>query len=235
MQSPGEEVKIHLLSCTPSPLDHIGRCAGYCWGAKVDSREKNVNRAKECIKSGHGRVLEYVEVTAVIEDLSARAIRELYTHIAGTTRLQASTRYIDESGFEYFTPPSCNGLDEYKVAMDEVRKSYTDLVASGVPKEDAANLLPIGMMSKMVWKVNLRSLVNFFQQRLCMRAYHEIREFAKAMKVKLREIDPEWKWIAESLFVPKCEIYKYRNPDICFCTEDKCCGRHKKLEDMRYK
>lgn len=49
---------------------------------------------------------------------------------------------------------------------------------------------------------------------------------------RLAEIDEEWAWIANALFVPQCEIYKYRNENLVFCTEQQCCGKHKKIEDI---
>ena len=87
------------------PLQKIGKMAGVCWNSPVDDAEKNIKRAKECILSGHGRVLEYVDIELCIEKYSARAIREYYTHIAGgPTRLQESTRYVNCENFDYYLP-----------------------------------------------------------------------------------------------------------------------------------
>lgn len=203
----------------------------------MDDAEKNKKRAISCIKAGHGRVMEFVEVEVVISGISARCAREIYTHIAGVTRLQASTRYIsEENGFDYYTPPKIAAQPEtelpYTKGMQQIQDSYNTLLERGIPKEDAANLLPLGMNTKMVWKINLRSLVNFQNKRLCTRALKEIREFAIDLKNKLAEIDEEWAWIANALFVPQCEIYKYRNENLVFCTEQQCCGKHKKIEDI---
>ena len=230
------EIKI-LDGTTKNPLQKIGYNAGVCWGAPLDDAEKNKKRAISCIKAGHGRVMEFVEVEVVLDGLSARCAREVYTHIAGVTRLQASTRYIsEENGFGYYTPDKISAQPEtelpYMVGMDQIQKSYNTLLERGIAKEDAANLLPLGMNTKMVWKINLRSLVNFMNKRLCTRALREIRELAIDLKNKLAEIDDEWAWIANALFVPQCEIYKYRNDSLVFCPEAQCCGRHKKIEDI---
>ncbi len=215
----------------------FGYRAGVCWGAPLDDAEKNKKRAISCIKAGHGRVMEFVEVEVVVSGISARCAREIYTHIAGVTRLQASTRYIsEEAGFDYYTPTKIAAQPEtempYTLGMQQIQDSYNTLLARGIAKEDAANLLPLGMNTKMVWKINLRSLVNFMSKRLCNRALKEIREFAIDLKNKLAEIDEEWAWIANALFVPQCEIYKYRNENLVFCTEQQCCGKHKKIEDI---
>lgn len=230
-------MKIRLLNGTTElPLQTIGERAGICWNAPTNSEEANKKRAIGCIKSGHGRVMEYVEIEVVLEGASARMMREIYTHIAGTTRLQSSTRYVDETNFDYFVPPkidnNATNKETYNTVMSAIDDGYFKLLNDGVSKEDAANVLPLGMNSKMVWKINLRSLVNFMNQRLCNRAYHEIRDFAKLLRAALKGMNEEWEWIANNLFVPKCEVYRYINPEFVFCPEAQCCGRHKKITEL---
>ena len=233
-------MKIELLDGTTEfPLQKCGYNAGVCWGAQLDDKEKNIKRAISCIKAGHGRVLEYVDIEMIIDGASARCMRELYTHIGGSpTRLQASTRYISEQdGFGYYTPPKIENdivnKNMYTEGMSDIQKVYNGLLENGVTKEDAANLLPLGMNSKMVWKINLRALINFQNKRLCMRALKEIRDLSTEIKKQLAAKNEEWAWIADNLFVPTCEMYKYRNPQLVFCPEQQCCGKHKKIEDLK--
>ena len=87
-----------LEETTKKPLTLMGRRAGVCWGADITDDGKNYKRGLDCLQSGHGRVMEYVNVEMVIDGYSARVIREWYTHLGGSpTRLQASTRYINYS------------------------------------------------------------------------------------------------------------------------------------------
>jgi thymidylate synthase (FAD) len=232
-------MKIELLDgTTENPLQKMGYNAGVCWAAPLDDAEKNRKRAISCIKAGHGRVLEYVDVEMVISGASARCLRELYTHIGGSpTRLQSSTRYVsEEQGFGYYIPPKIENNIElkpiYEDGMELIQKTYNALMARKATKEDAANLLPLGMESKMVWKINLRALINFMNRRLCTRALKEIRDLSIEIKNQLAAKNEEWAWIADNLFVPTCEIYKYRNPNLVFCPEQQCCGKHKKIEDL---
>ena len=214
---------------TKNPLQLIGRESGICWGSDTSDKEKNIKRAWDCINSGHGRVLEFPQVYMELNDYSARVIREFYTHIGGaSTRIQASTRYIDyESGFEYVTPPSLKKRPEaeqvYKQAMADIQRSLQTLDALKIPREDCAMLLPLGMTTKVVCRMNLRTLVDMFHQRLCSRAYWEFRDLMKDLFVALMEYSNEWRDIALQLFVPKCEVYGY-------CTEKKSCGRMSKKE-----
>ena len=232
-------MEIELLDgTTENPLQKMGYNAGVCWAAPLDDAEKNRKRAISCIKAGHGRVLEYVDVEMVISGASARCLRELYTHIGGSpTRLQSSTRYVsEEQGFGYYIPPKIENNEElkpiYEDGMEMIQKTYNSLMARKATKEDAANILPLGMESKMVWKINLRALINFMNRRLCTRALKEIRDLAIEIKDRLAEKNEEWAWIATNLFVPTCEIYKYRNPNLVFCPEQQCCGKHKKIEEL---
>ena len=96
------------------PISLIGREAGVCWGADILAEDKNYKRGLDCLISGHGRTLEYLQAYVVLEGYSARVIRELYTHIGGApTRLQASTRYIDyQKGFDYVIPPKISSNEE---------------------------------------------------------------------------------------------------------------------------
>lgn len=232
-------MNIELLDgTTENPLQKMGYNAGVCWAAPLDDAEKNRKRAISCIKAGHGRVLEYVDVEMVISGASARCLRELYTHIGGSpTRLQSSTRYVsEEQGFGYYIPPKIENNPElkpiYEDGMENIQKTYNSLMARKATKEDAANILPLGMESKMVWKINLRALINFMNRRLCTRALKEIRDLSIEIKDRLAEKNEEWAWIATNLFVPTCEIYKYRNPNLVFCPEQQCCGKHKKIEEL---
>ena len=212
---------------TKTPLQQIGEFAGICWGANTEDKDKNIKRAWSCINSGHGRTEEFPDVYCVIEKYSAKCMREIYTHIGGLpTRLQASTRYIDyEKGFETITPTSVKNNPEatavWNKAIEEIHKNMTSLKELGIPKEDYTNLLPLAYESKMVWKINLRTLINFMNQRLCTRAYWEMRNFANELKTALSNYSEEWAEIAQKLFVPKCEVVGY-------CIENQCCGRKPK-------
>lgn len=213
------------------PLNTIGYCAGVCWNSPVDDKEKNIKRAKSCILSGHTRTAEYPEVYCIVEGYSARCIRELYTHIIGTTRLQSSTRYVDaknmdvEQDFYYPFASNPEASEVYKEGLTSIMQTYEKLEELGYPKEDAANILPLGMNTKIVWKINLRALMHFMNMRLCSRAYKEIRQLSNELKAELRKLSTEWEWICDNLLVPKCEAMGY-------CDEAKSCGRKITKEEM---
>lgn len=223
--------KITILpQTTKDPLQLIGTTSAVCYNADISNKEKNIKRALDCIHSGHGRVLEWPNVEVIVEGFSAKMMREAMRHIVGTSVLQASTRYIDyEKGFDVITPPAIannnEAMEVWCKAISDIKMAMGALKALGVPKEDYTNLLPLAYQSKMIWKVNLRTLVNFMNMRLCSRAYWEIREFSNMLKKALMEYSPEWEIICKELFVPKCDAVGY-------CTEAKCCGRRKTKSEV---
>ena len=216
---------IILPETTKNPITLIGKRAGVCWGADISDNEKNYKRGMECIMAQHGRTLEYVNVEMIIDGYSARVIREFYTHIGGApTRLQASTRYINYNDFNYIVPKSIkNSKDNeawelYSSAIRVIKQTCANLENIGLPREDIAMLLPLGMTTKIVDKRNLRNLIDMSHQRMCTRAYWEYRELFNDICVSLSKVSNEWKWIIDNLFKPKCEVLGY-------CLEKKSCGR----------
>lgn len=215
---------------TKYPITMIGRYAGECWGADTSDPEKNYKRGLGCLKSEHGRTWEFPDIYMILDGYSARVIREWYTHIGGSpSRLQASTRYIDyEHGFQYVVPNSIRNdevrYEIYSEAIHQIHKALVELDNLGVPREDSAMLLPLGMTTKVACKHNFRNISDMSGQRECTRAYWEYREIMKDLHNALSEYSEQWKLLADMYLKPKCEKVGY-------CTEAKSCGRKPKKEN----
>lgn len=211
---------------TKDPLALMGKMAGICWSSDTSDENKNYKRGLDCLQSGHGRAMEFPQVYMIIDGYSARTLRQLYTHIGGSpTRLQESTRYINYDNFDYNIPPSIikNSVAKarYDQIMRQISEAYKDLEALGIPKEDCGLVLPLGMKSKMVFRTNLRQLVDMSHERLCNRAYWEFHQLMEDMMIALSDYSDEWKYIVHNCFHAKCEEYG-------FCTEKNSCGRFPK-------
>lgn len=208
---------------TKNPITMIGMEAGVCWGADITDDKKNYKRGVDCLENEHGRTFEFPDVYMVLNGYSARVIREWYTHIGGApTRLQASTRYINyQDGFKYVTPPSIQNNDTalhvYDNMMQQITAALQALEDLGIPREDSALGLPLGMETKIVCKHNARNLIDMSHQRMCTRAYHEYRSMFKDVCSALREYSDEWAYLVDHYFMPKC---KYMG----FCKEKYTCG-----------
>lgn len=211
---------------TKYPLSLIGEEAGVCWNSDTTDIEKDRKRGISCIKSEHGRTLEYVQVYFVFHDISIKLARELYTHIGGApTRLQDSTRRVDmTSNFQYITPNTIKKNPEAKELFDKqmesIRQTEIALEKLGIPREDASGILPLDMKTTIVWRSNLRQLIDMAHKRTCTRAYWEYRALMEDIKnalIMYSDTNDEWKWIVDNLFVPNC-VYLHR------CPEAKSCG-----------
>ena len=220
-----------LPETTKDPISTIGKRAGVCWGADVNDPEKNFKRGMDCIKAGHGRTLEYVMVDLVLDGYSARVIREWYTHLGGApTRLQASTRYINYKDFGYVTPPRIannpQALEIYNSTMRTIAQNCRLLEEMGIPREDSAMQLPMGMTTKIVDHRNLRNLIDMSRNRLCSRAYWEFRGMLTDILNALRSYSKEWAIIIDTQIMAKCEYLGY-------CPESKSCGRKPQKQAKR--
>ena len=213
-----------LEMTTRNPITLIGEMAGVCWGADTSDPAKNYKRGWDCIESGHGRTMEFPDVYMMLDGYSARVIREWYTHIGGApTRLQASTRYIDYENFDFVTPQSIRDNEQakerYAYVMNQIAMALFSLEHWGIPREDAAMLLPLGMTTRIVDKRNLRNLIDMSRQRMCQRAYWEYRELFDDISGALSRYSDEWEMITDHLFMPKCEMLGY-------CPEKHGCGKY---------
>lgn len=218
---------ITIMPETPkNPITLIGQRAGICWGADVTDDAKNYRRGLDCIESGHGRTLEFVNVDMLIDGYSARVIREYMRHVGGgLSVLQASTRYIDYKNFEYITPNSIAENDTaksiYSKAMYTIQAALELLESVNIPREDAAMLLPLGMTTRLVDHKNLRNLIDMSRTRMCNRAYWEFRELYGDIGIALSAYSEEWQTIVSTQFYPKCFETET-------CPEKHGCGRFPK-------
>ena len=222
---------IILPETTKNPISFCGEVSGICYGSDTSNQEKNFKRGLDCLRSGHGRVLEYSQIYLVLDGWSARVIREFGRHIGGMpTYLQASTRYIDYKNFEYYTPDTIknNRLanEKYNNCMAYISEIIEYLEKEcDIKKEDVANLLPLGMKTKIVYRTNLRGLVDMAKVRKCTRAYKEYRILFQCIEENLANYSKEWDYLInqEHVFKTKCE-------ELGYCTEKNSCGRMKRRD-----
>lgn len=223
--------KVIIDEATPkNPIALAGKMVGPCYGSDTSDDEKNYKRGKNCILDNHGRVFEYMTVWFTLDGYSAKTMREFYTHIGGApTRTQASTRYISYKGFDYIIPPSIQRNDKafkkYIDCMENIAQTTKELQEEcGIKAEDANMVLPLGMTTVVSCHFNVRTLIEMSHQRLCNRAYWEFRELMKDIMDALSNYSEEWKYLVDTFFKPKCDVYGY-------CTEKFGCGKYPKREE----
>jgi len=224
-------MKVTLTRITNDPILAIEEAASNCYDSIPDGSGKIM---KHCIKSGHQSVLEFCDFTFHIEGISRALSHQLVRHRIASYA-QRSQRYCSEDGFAYVTPKSISTSERanyiYNELMEKIEEYYETLQSLGIPNEDARMVLPNACETIIEVKMNLRTLMNFMNERLCTCAQWEIREMALAMKKAVVEQVPQ----LEENLVPKCERF---GKEFGFCMETKQrrealkCNRHPRLADV---
>lgn len=219
-------MKVTLTRVTYNPIDAVEEAACNCY----DSKPTGGKIMKSCYKSGHHAVLEFADFTFHISGVSRALTHQLVRHRLASYA-QRSQRYCGENEFNYVIPPSIRKNEEaykhYSNFMRECNELYEDLQKAGIPNEDARYVLPNACETTIEVKMNGRTLIHFFNERLCTRAQWEIRQIAMMMKKCVEEHSEQCAEFAK-LFVPKCEAH-LGTP---FCTEHSTCGKHPLLKDI---
>jgi len=214
---------VTLTNVTNNPVMAIEEAASNCYDSKPNNDGKIM---VGCYKSGHTSVLEFANFTFHIEGVSRSLLAQLTRHRHAGYAVR-SQRYCTENDFTYVTPKSIikNEVQTtYDMLMEDINDCYKRLISFGVPAEDARYVLPNACCTTLEVTMNLRALINFMNERLCSRAQWEIRELAQKMRDLITEQYPQFK----PMLVPKCEKYI----GYPFCTEQKSCGKHKKLKEV---
>ena len=167
---------------------------------------------------GHHSPLEHCTFTFAVEGISRACSHQLVRHRIASYS-QQSQRYVKLDKFDYIIPTAIENnefaKDIFLNAMEQDQKAYNGIVeelmneyiaSSGytlasIPKseynkleklaiEDARYVFPNACETKIVFTMNVRTLMNFFTHRCCDRAQWEIRDLANEMLIQVKEIAP---------------------------------------------
>jgi thymidylate synthase (FAD) len=186
-------MKVKLLRVTKEGINLVAEAARMSDASLTQSSEEIVGLITD---NDYSSVLEHIYFTFDVSEISVALSRELLEHrIASHTA--RSTRYMEENGFDYYVPKELErkGKEEeagiYTEAMKNANEAYKKLRELGIAREQARYVLPLALHTHYVVTMNVRSLINFFLLRLCVRASPEIRELAMRMYKLCLEEYPE--------------------------------------------
>lgn len=224
-------MKVTLTRITENPILAIEEAASNCYNSEATGDGKIM---KHCIKSGHTSVTEFCDFTFHIEGISRALSHQLVRHRLASYA-QRSQRYCSEGSFSFITPNSIESNVsahlKYMDLIEKINDTYELLQELGIPNEDARMVLPNACETQIEVKMNLRTLMNFMNERLCTCAQWEIRNLAWEMRKQVLLQVPE----LDNYLVPKCEKY---GKEFGFCTETKQrreqlkCNRHPRLAEI---
>lgn len=227
-------MEVKLLSYTPEPEKLVAAAARLCYsprsaGEIMDDFSQQEAQAflDKLNDMGHSSPLEHASFTFAIDGVSRALSHQLVRHRIGVSYSQKSQRYVKEKQFEYVLPGSVAGdlklSQEFQEIMAYLQEKYNQMIAKGIPAEDARYILPNACATNLVVTMNTRSLLHFFQLRCCTRAQWEIRKLAGLMLAEVKKVAP-------SLFAnggATCDTM-----GICF-EGKKSCGKAETVRDRQ--
>lgn len=168
-------------------------------------------------KFGHLSPIEHVSFTFAVEGVSRVLTHQLVRHRLASYS-QQSQRYVKLDQFEYIIPKEIDNnkiaREIFINQMEESQKAYDDLTdilyekhykrfleegqdeksakrsASKRAIEDARYVFPNACETKIVFTMNARNLLHFFNMRSCLRAQWEIRDLSDQMIRLVKDIYP---------------------------------------------
>ena len=222
-----------LLAHTPNPDELVAAAARICYrditaAELLKGEGENLSRKliEDLFRSGHTSTFEHVSFTFGVDGLSRTASHQLVRHRMASFS-QQSQRYVKMTSDPeaVIVPPSVKANPEalrvFREAVRASQEAYSQLIALGVPKEDARFILPHGHSTRLVVTMNARELHHFFGLRLCRRAQWEIHELARQMLTLCREKAP----VLFAKAGPRC-IFGH-------CEEARSCGKpYRDMEEL---
>lgn len=210
----------------------------------ADNTEKYLNMLMDL---GHESPIEHASFTFAVEGISRTLTHQLVRHRMASYS-QQSQRYVKLEQFQYIIPHSIENISKAKElfikSMEDSQTTYNSLVdilitenikklqdegkdektskrlAEKIAIEDARYVFPNACETKIMFTMNVRSLLNFFKHRCCNRAQWEIREMSDLMLMEIKKIAPT--------------LFKYAGPPCLAgtCPEGKMsCGKIKEVRE----
>lgn len=180
-------MQVTITNYTPDPIHHISRSAAICYNKTDDKPVRVLN----CVKMGHESILEHASVSFTVDGISRACSHQLVRHRMASY-LMLSQRYCkhDLSGGDwYVTPPRMVNVPEYRYAMNDCAKAYSDALKAGIKPEDARYLLPESTKTRIAVTMNWRELFHFLDLRTDRSAQWEIRDMANALVDEMEKLD----------------------------------------------
>lgn len=174
-----------------SPLEH----ASFTFAVEGISRvaEQQLTRhriASYSIQSGRYVSRDNAEFT-VPEDIKeydylneeyndfCNAAKNTYKYISDSLLTQYCYEYLVNTIKEYDEDIQQDETFIHSVMREDHKKEYNAFKKKAI--ENARMVFPNSLQTKIIFTMNLRTLINFFEHRCCFRAQEEIRELANEM------------------------------------------------------
>lgn len=213
-------IKVKVLTHTPNAEEVVAQSAKLCYSkVGVDDIMEKLTHEKieefimNLVSIGHESPLEHVSFTFAIEGIDRATSHQIVRHRLASFS-QQSQRYVNlDKTFEHTTPKVVEdmgeeAIEEWHNDMIEILNKYKKwqskieiyvedndyptygMNAEKVANENARGMLPNACETKMIFTMNARELLHFFNKRCCHRAQEPICELANEMLRLCKDIAP---------------------------------------------
>jgi len=201
--------KMTRLAMRPSLFDEIK-----AW--PEEKKKQELTYALHTIASGW----EHVVFSFLIQDVSRSLMAQLTRTRTASFSVQ-SQRTVEISDMTYVIPLEWEDdpemyrdqIDAYESLLKTEYEGYFSLLEQGVPTQDARQVLPHANTTNLIMTVNLRSLSQLLEHRLCCRAQREIQLLARKMREVVLELYPAFEPVLRVECAKKgvCSFENYKN------------------------
>lgn len=181
---------VFVLGMNPDPLGSAAAAQAMYRGQVVrDLSEVTDDQRREVLTSMRATKLkaplEFIKIHMLVEGVS-RSFTHQMVRQRTAVYAQESLRFAVKDGANLADsvklPPSLANLKEddprraaYRHAVEDVGHAYDALIGAGVPAEDARELLPGGVLTRLHYATDFRALLDHAGNRLCTQAQFEWR------------------------------------------------------------
>lgn len=193
--------------------------------SSVNSKVEQMRVLIDAVKAGHTSLLEHVSASFDIT-CSVACSHQLVRHrMASYT--QKSLRYT-KPNFDFEVPENLQGIKVVTDHLEKTFKLYQDLIEPSkysLRKEEARYILPQMTETNIIMTANWRSLSNFFAERLCTKAHHEIYDLAYQMRTEIFNLIKKQSGGTNFLsFFEETKIFEPKCIQRGNCSEKNSCG-----------
>jgi len=191
--TPTEELQKDLVR-----IERIGRISySSDKGRQIDlkSAQKFV---RMIMRLGHYSLLEFGRLEVEFDNVSRGLTHQIVRH-RPCSFLQESTRRVNKTEGVFIAPPGKNLKEVIDIGgrlmtplqmINQEFAFYAALLRAGWSREDARQILPIGVATRIVVSANWREWRHIFTLRLARAAHWEIRSVLGKLVLKLQEQIP---------------------------------------------
>jgi thymidylate synthase (FAD) len=203
------DTAIDIISKTEKYIDVIWLAGRTCYSssavAEVSRRDK-VLFVRRLIAAGHLSPIEHAVITVSILNMTRSLMAQLTRHRLCSYSFR-STHYSNYSGFmfNHIKTGQQEIDDRYESLVNDINRLYTDMLAAGIKKELAREIIPNSAYTNAVITANVREWRLIIQTRIGKENTCDMSRFARTLLRTLYLGMPE---IFDDL-VDKYEVDKY--------------------------